>query len=104
MKFSSGMYQRLGIAAPWSAPSVLCSRADAQPRTPATTAHFWAPIALWHGQQTTVLLATHNFAEAAAVGDRPAPDCIAANCSPTERWATPKALTRSRAFYFSMTG
>jgi ABC-type multidrug transport system ATPase subunit len=35
-----------------------------------TTAHFWATIGALARQQTTVLLATHNFAEAAAVGDR----------------------------------
>src|SRR6266853_1168251 len=36
----------------------------------ATTAHFWATIRALAWQQNTVLLATHNFAEAAAVADR----------------------------------
>jgi ABC-2 type transport system ATP-binding protein len=36
----------------------------------ATTAHFWTTIRALAAQQTTVLLATHNFAEAAAVADR----------------------------------
>jgi ABC-type multidrug transport system ATPase subunit len=36
----------------------------------ATTAHFWTTIRTLARQGTTVLLATHNFAEAAALGDR----------------------------------
>ena len=36
----------------------------------ASTAHFWSTIRALARQQTTILLATHNFAEAAAVADR----------------------------------
>ena len=71
MKFSSGMYQRLGIArALMKRPSVLLLDEPTRSLDAATSAHFWATIHALAGQQTTVLLATHNFAEAAAVADR----------------------------------
>jgi ABC-2 type transport system ATP-binding protein len=71
MKFSSGMYQRLGIArALVKRPSVLLLDEPTRSLDAATTAHFWATIRALAEQQTTILLATHNFAEAAAVADR----------------------------------
>ncbi|MGD0824609.1 MAG: ABC transporter ATP-binding protein [Terriglobales bacterium] len=71
MKFSSGMYQRLGIArALVKRPSVLLLDEPTRSLDAGTTAHFWATIRALARQQTTVLLATHNFAEAAAVADR----------------------------------
>jgi ABC-2 type transport system ATP-binding protein len=71
MKFSSGMYQRLGIArALVKRPSVLLLDEPTRSLDAATTAHFWMTIRALAAQQTTVLLATHNFAEAAAAGDR----------------------------------
>jgi len=71
MKFSSGMYQRLGIArALVKRPSVLLLDEPTRSLDAANTAHFWATIRSLAKQQTTVLLATHNFAEAAAVADR----------------------------------
>ena len=71
MKFSSGMYQRLGIArALVKRPSVLLLDEPTRSLDAATTAHFWGTIRALAQQQTTVLLATHNFAEAAAVADR----------------------------------
>jgi ABC-2 type transport system ATP-binding protein len=71
MKFSSGMYQRLGIArALVKRPSVLLLDEPSRSLDAATTAHFWTTIRALASQQTTVLLATHNFAEAAAVADR----------------------------------
>jgi ABC-2 type transport system ATP-binding protein len=71
MKFSSGMYQRLGIArALVKRPGVLLLDEPTRSLDAATTAHFWATIRALAGQETTVLLATHNFAEAAAVADR----------------------------------
>ena len=71
MKFSSGMYQRLGIArALVKHPSVLLLDEPTRSLDAATTAHFWTTIRGLARQETTVLLATHNFAEAAAVADR----------------------------------
>jgi ABC-type multidrug transport system ATPase subunit len=71
MKFSSGMYQRLGIArALVKRPSVLLLDEPTRSLDAATTAHFWATIRALARQETTVLLATHNFAEAASVADR----------------------------------
>ncbi len=71
MKFSSGMYQRLGIArALVKRPSVLLLDEPTRSLDAATTAHFWTTIRALAARQTTVLLATHNFAEAAAVADR----------------------------------
>jgi ABC-2 type transport system ATP-binding protein len=71
MKFSSGLYQRLGIArALVKRPSVLLLDEPTRSLDAGTTAHFWTTIRTLAQQQTTVLLATHNFAEAAAVADR----------------------------------
>src|ERR1700736_974349 len=71
MKFSSGMYQRLGIArALVKKPSVLLLDEPTRSLDAATTAHFWTTIRALANQQTTILLATHNFAEAVAVADR----------------------------------
>ncbi|MFY9561163.1 MAG: ABC transporter ATP-binding protein [Terriglobales bacterium] len=71
MKFSSGMYQRLGIArALVKRPAVLLLDEPTRSLDAATTAHFWTTIRTLAQQQATVLLATHNFAEATAVGDR----------------------------------
>jgi ABC-2 type transport system ATP-binding protein len=71
MKFSSGMYQRLGIArALVKRPGVLLLDEPTRSLDPATTAHFWTTIRELARQQVCILLASHNFAEAAAVGDR----------------------------------
>jgi ABC-2 type transport system ATP-binding protein len=71
MKFSSGMYQRLGIArALVKRPTVLLLDEPTRSLDAAATAHFWTMIRALSAQQATILLATHNFAEAVAVGDR----------------------------------
>ncbi len=71
MKFSSGMYQRLGIArALVKRPSVLLLDEPTRSLDAATTAHFWTTIRELARQEVSILLATHNFAEAVAVGDR----------------------------------
>src|ERR1700686_4602461 len=71
MKFSSGMYQRLGIArALVKRPAVLLLDEPTRSMDAATTAHFWTTIRALAKQKTTILIATHNFAEGAAVADR----------------------------------
>jgi len=71
MKFSSGMYQKLGIArALVKRPTLLLLDEPTRSLDAATTAHCWATIRALARQDTTILLATHNFAEAAAVADR----------------------------------
>ncbi len=71
MKFSSGMYQRLGIArALVKRPSVLLLDEPTRSLDAGTTAHFWNTIRTLARQQTSILLATHNFAEAASVASR----------------------------------
>jgi ABC-2 type transport system ATP-binding protein len=71
MKFSSGMYQRLGIArALIKEPSVILLDEPTRSLDPASAAHFWnlvRDLPAHHG--ATVLLATHTFSEAIAVGD-----------------------------------
>jgi ABC-type multidrug transport system ATPase subunit len=103
MKFSSGMYQRLGIArALVKLPSVLLLDEPTRSLDAAGTAHFWTMIRALTRQRTTVLLATHNFAEAAAIADRllllHRGELLAA------RPAKGESAEALRAFYFSMTG
>ncbi len=104
MKFSSGMYQRLGIArALVKRPSVLLLDEPTRSLDAATTAHFWATIRTLAKQQTTVLLATHNFAEAAAVANRLLllhRGALLANRS-VDNGESAESL---RAFYFRTTG
>jgi ABC-2 type transport system ATP-binding protein len=104
MKFSSGMYQRLGIArALVKRPSVLLLDEPTRSLDAATTAHFWTTIRALAQQGTTVLIATHNFAEAAAVADRllllHRGELLA-----NRLVADGESADAMRAFYFRMTG
>lgn len=70
MKFSSGMYQRLAIArALIKDPAVLLLDEPTRSLDPAATAKFWELVRGLSGQEKTILLATHNFAEATSAGD-----------------------------------
>ncbi len=70
MKFSSGMYQRLGIArALVKQPSVILLDEPTRSLDPASAAHFWNLVRGLPTQGSTVILATHSFNEAVAVGD-----------------------------------
>jgi len=104
MKFSSGMYQRLGIArALVKRPHVLLLDEPTRSLDAATTAHFWATIRALARQETTVLLATHNFAEAAAVADRLLllhRGALLANRSVDDN----ESAEVLRSYYFRMTG
>jgi ABC-2 type transport system ATP-binding protein len=71
MKLSSGMHQRLGIArALLKEPSVLLLDEPTRSLDPAAATHLWRMIRELAGNGITILLATHNFAEAVAVADR----------------------------------
>jgi len=71
MKFSSGMYQRLGLArALVKRPRVLLLDEPTRSLDAAATMQLWRTIHRLAHQDTTVFLATHNFAEAAAVASR----------------------------------
>jgi len=71
MKLSSGMYQRLGIArALVKKPSVLLLDEPTRSLDAAAAGQLWGHIRELSNAGITVLLATHNFAEAAAVCDR----------------------------------
>jgi ABC-2 type transport system ATP-binding protein len=103
MKFSSGMYQRLGIArALVKRPSVLLLDEPTRSLDAATTAHFWTTLRSLSAQQTTILIATHNFAEAVAVADR----LLLLNRGElaADRRITDETADELRAFYFQTTG
>jgi ABC-2 type transport system ATP-binding protein len=104
MKFSSGMYQRLGIArALVKRPGVLLLDEPTRSLDAGTTAHFWTTVRALARQRTAILLATHDFAEAAAVADRllllHRGQLLADR--PVQTGESAEAL---RSFYFRMTG
>ena len=104
MKFSSGMYQRLGIArALVKRPTVLLLDEPTRSLDAGSTAHFWNTIRSLARQQTTILLATHNFAEAAAVAGRFL--LLHRGQALADRAVRSDESAESlRAFYFRMTG
>jgi ABC-2 type transport system ATP-binding protein len=70
MKFSSGMYQRLAIArALMKQPSVVLLDEPTRSLDAGAAAQFWDLVRSLADEGSTVMLATHNFHEAAAVGD-----------------------------------
>ena len=71
MKFSSGMYQRLGIArALVKRPSVLLLDEPTRSLDPAGAQSLWQLVREFARTGTAVLIATHNFIEAVEVADR----------------------------------
>jgi len=71
MKLSSGMHQRLAIArALIKKPSILLLDEPSRSLDPAAANQLWELIRNLAADGITVLLATHNFAEAVAVSDR----------------------------------
>src|SRR5246500_2964595 len=70
MKFSSGMYQRLGIArALIKKPTVVLLDEPARSLDPGSAAQFWNLVRELPTLGATVVLATHNFNEAVQVGN-----------------------------------
>jgi ABC-2 type transport system ATP-binding protein len=103
MKFSSGMYQRLGIArALVKRPSVLLLDEPTRSLDAGTTAHFWNTLRTLARQQTSILLATHNFAEAVAVADRLL--LLHRGQLLADRALRGESSEGLRSFYFRMTG
>ncbi len=69
MKFSSGMYQRLGIArALLKQPAVLLLDEPTRSLDPGGTWRLWQLLRRTAERGATILLATHNFEEAATIG------------------------------------
>ena len=69
MKFSSGMYQRLGIArALLKEPAVLLLDEPTRSLDPGSTWRLWQLLRRAADAGTGVLLATHNFEEAVTIG------------------------------------
>jgi ABC-2 type transport system ATP-binding protein len=71
MKFSTGMYQKLGLArARLKDPKVLLLDEPARSLSPEATLEFHAHLQEIKGDGATILIATHNFDEANRVADR----------------------------------
>jgi ABC-2 type transport system ATP-binding protein len=103
MKFSSGMYQRLGIArALIKQPSVILLDEPTRSLDPASAAHFWNLVRGLPNQGSTVILATHSFNEAAAVGDFVAVLCRGKLAA--YRAIAGTKVEQLRSFYFQTTG
>jgi len=116
MKFSSGMYQRLGLArALIKHPAVLLLDEPTRSLDAAATVKFWAAIRSLARLNTTVFVATHNFAEAAALAsrvlllhrgellaDRPLHRAAGSLVDPSRNSA--ETADELRALYFRLTG
>lgn len=103
MKFSSGMYQRLGIArALIKKPSVLLLDEPTRSLDPGSALRFWDLVRELSRQGTTVLVATHNFNEAVALGDVVA--VLHRGRLAAQRAITPRtSVDDLRRFYFETT-
>ncbi len=70
MNFSSGMYQRLGIArALLKMPSIVLLDEPTRSLDPASASHFCKLVRELAGDGAAILIASHNFQETAAVAD-----------------------------------
>lgn len=71
MKLSSGLQQRLGIArALVKSPRIVLLDEPTRSLDPASAEHLWRLVRQLAQGGITIVLATHNFAEAASVSDR----------------------------------
>jgi ABC-2 type transport system ATP-binding protein len=71
MKFSSGMYQRLAVArALLKNPEIMLLDEPTRSLDPGSALRFWPFVRHLAAAGTTIVLTTHNFQEAAAVGDQ----------------------------------
>jgi len=104
MKFSSGMYQRLGIArALIKEPSILLLDEPTRSLDPVSATHFWHLVRGLSERAAPVMLATHSFTEAVAVGHFVAVlyQGSLVGCGPLSSYTTVDEL---RSLYFETTG
>ena len=104
MKFSSGMYQRLGVArALLKNPEILLLDEPTRSLDPGAALRFWPFVRQLLAAGSTVVLATHNFQEAAAVGD-----CVAVlrrgELRAERRFERGAGLDEIKSFYFQAAG
>ncbi len=103
MKFSSGMYQRLGIArALIKEPAVILLDEPTRSLDPGSAGHFWKLVRELPTHGATVLLATHTFSEAVAVGDSVA--VLHGGQLAGYKKIAGSNVEELRAFYFEKTG
>jgi len=104
MKFSSGMYQRLGIArALIHKPAVVLLDEPTRSLDPGSAAQFWNLVRELPSQGTTVMLATHNFNEAVAVGNHVAV-LFKGTVAAERTLSATMSVDELRSFYFQTTG
>ena len=104
MKFSSGMYQRLGIArALIKKPAVVLLDEPTRSLDPGSAAQFWNLVRDLPSTGTTVILATHNFNEAVAVGNHVA-ILFKGSLAAERRLSATLGVDELRSFYFQITG
>jgi ABC-2 type transport system ATP-binding protein len=104
MKFSSGMYQRLGIArALIKDPSIVLLDEPTRSVDPGSAQHCWNIIRDLAENGTTVLLATHSFQEAATIGHHAA-ILFRGMLVAHQRLTATSSINDLRALYFETTG
>lgn len=104
MKFSSGMYQRLAIArALIKQPLLMLLDEPTRSLDPGSASHFWTLVRELPKRGATVVLATHSFHEAVAVGD-----CVTVLCrgavAGSQQLSGQTGTEELRSFYFQTTG